>query len=86
MSIFQLYQARAVHVTSMKLLALVAIIAAVAGLAVISHEPVEAMPDAGPPKADSVATEHPQQKSWSDEWYEIQKAMPDNVAEDVQAF
>lgn len=32
------------------------------------------------------ATLDGQQKSWSDEWYEIHQSIPHSVAEDVQAF
>jgi hypothetical protein len=73
----------------MKLVQIIGAIVIVISAALIEQRPSEMISTAKASEARSImvgTTISEQQKSWSDEWYEIHKAIPDSVSEDVQAF
>jgi hypothetical protein len=80
---------RSAHLTPMKLVQIIGAIVIVISAALIEQRPSEMISNAKASEARSImvsTTISEQQKSWSDEWYEIHKATPDRVSEDLQAF
>jgi hypothetical protein len=75
-------------IASRKHLLVICAVAIFAAAALIMHHPSKMISSAKAVETRSpvVAPMDARQISWSDEWYEVHKAIPDPVSENIEAF
>jgi hypothetical protein len=73
---------------SMRLLISMGVLVIIASMALMTLHPTKMMPHAKAAEStsDAAVKTSPSQKSWSDEWYETQKAIPAHVGEEAPTF
>lgn len=77
------------RIASRNHLLVICVVAGVAAVTLISHQPDKIMSSAKAVETRSPAVGAPidtQPISWSDEWYEVHKAIPGQASENIEAF
>ena len=77
------------RIASKKHLVVICVVAIFAAAALIRHQPSKIISSAKAIETRSPVIGPPmnaRQISWSDEWYEVHKAIPDRASENLEAF
>jgi len=77
------------RIASRKYLVVICAVAVFAAAALIMHHPSKIISSAKAVEARSSAVNAPMDAlpiSWSDQWYEVHKAIPERASENIQAF